>query len=74
MELGKVTSKGQTTIPKKIRDKCGLRAGDVLAFSVEDDRVVLRKIAPHDVEYLRGLEGTLGEWLGAEDEAAYRDL
>jgi AbrB family looped-hinge helix DNA binding protein len=74
MELGKVTSKGQTTIPKAIREKCGIRPGDVLAFEVEGERVVLRKVRSEDADYLRGLEETLEEWLSPEDEAAYRDL
>ena len=74
MELGKITSKGQMTIPKAIRERCGLHEGDVVAFSVEDDRIVLRKLRPQEGEYLRGLEATMSEWLSVEDDEAYRDL
>lgn len=40
-----VTSKGQVTIPKKIRDLLGIRAGSVVRFRVDvDGRVTLHKI------------------------------
>ena len=32
MNLSKITARGQTTIPKKIRDEAGLIEGDILAF------------------------------------------
>ncbi|MEX1255367.1 MAG: AbrB/MazE/SpoVT family DNA-binding domain-containing protein [Dehalococcoidia bacterium] len=37
MPTAKVTSKGQVTIPKKVRDGLGIRPGDELAF-VQDGR------------------------------------
>jgi antitoxin PrlF len=37
----KVTSKGQVTIPKPVRDALGLKAGDDLMFRVEGNRAVL---------------------------------
>lgn len=55
MALATLTSKGQTTIPKEIRDLLGLAPGDKLDFVVESDgRVVLRP-ATLDVRQLRGL-------------------
>jgi AbrB family looped-hinge helix DNA binding protein len=36
MDKAKVTSKGQITIPKAVRDELGLRAGDEIEF-VEDE-------------------------------------
>jgi len=32
-----ITTKGQVTIPKRVRDSLGLRAGDRLEFEVEPD-------------------------------------
>lgn len=32
----RVTSKGQVTVPKEIRDALGIRAGDSLVFEVEN--------------------------------------
>lgn len=74
MELSKITARGQTTIPKTIRDAVGLREGDVLAFEVEGDHLVVRKIAPDQDDYLRGLSKAMDEWTSPEDEAAWRDL
>jgi antitoxin PrlF len=55
MAVATLTSKGQTTIPKEIRDLLGLAPGDKLDFIVESDgRVVLRP-ATVDVRKLRGM-------------------
>lgn len=35
-----VTSKGQVTIPKEIRDRLGLEAGQEVEFVLEDDETV----------------------------------
>lgn len=43
MELAKITSKGQVTIPKNIRELMGLDIGDQIAFLVEDDKVLIIK-------------------------------
>lgn len=39
----RVTSKGQVTIPKSVREALGLDAGDELVFRVERSRAVLAK-------------------------------
>lgn len=55
MAVATLTSKGQTTIPKEIRDLLRLAPGDKLDFIVDSDgRVVLRP-ATLDVRDLRGL-------------------
>jgi AbrB family looped-hinge helix DNA binding protein len=41
MELGTLTSKGQTTIPAEIRRHFGLNDGDRLQFFVEGDHIVM---------------------------------
>ncbi len=46
MPVSRLTSKGQTTIPKEIRDKLDLKPGDRIEFIVdEDNRVTLRPIS-----------------------------
>jgi antitoxin PrlF len=39
----KVTSKGQVTVPKVVRDALGIRDGDEVIFRVEGDRAVLAR-------------------------------
>jgi AbrB family looped-hinge helix DNA binding protein len=38
-----VTSKGQVTIPKVVREALGIKAGDEVVFRVEGDRAVLAR-------------------------------
>jgi len=44
-----VTSKGQITIPKPVRDTLGLKAGSQVSFEVQPGHVVLRKEVPAEV-------------------------
>lgn len=74
MKFARITARGQTTIPKSVRKAADLQEGDVVAFEVEGDRVVLRKVSTEQDAYLRGLGETMGEWTSPEDEAAWRDL
>lgn len=39
----KLTSKGQVTVPKAVREALGLEAGDELVFRVEGDRAVVAR-------------------------------
>jgi antitoxin PrlF len=39
----RITSKGQVTIPKGVRDALGLQEGDELLFRVERSRAVIAK-------------------------------
>ena len=43
MPNAKVTSKGQVTIPIEVRQALGLKQGDMLAFEVQAEYVVVRK-------------------------------
>lgn len=58
--LATITSKGQVTIPAPVRQRLGLRAGDIVAFVVEDDGTVrLRPPRYPTVASLRGAAGSL---------------
>ena len=46
METTTMTSKGQVTIPKAVRQQLGLTQGTRLAFVVEGDHAVLRPAMP----------------------------
>ena len=55
MPSSTLTSKGQTTIPKEIRDYLKLRSGDQIDFMVRvDGTVVLRPVTVH-VRELKGM-------------------
>jgi antitoxin PrlF len=54
MTYGTLTAKGQTTIPKEIRDKLKLKPGDKLMFVEDNGRLIIRpKNRP--VSALKGL-------------------
>jgi AbrB family looped-hinge helix DNA binding protein len=40
--LGKVTSKGQTTVPKEVRDFLGLQEGTQVEWTVEDGKAIVK--------------------------------
>jgi antitoxin PrlF len=50
-----LTSKGQTTIPKPIRDSLDMRAGDRMTFTLMPDGVVLMRVKNKRVAELAGL-------------------
>jgi AbrB family looped-hinge helix DNA binding protein len=54
MPSASLSSKGQVTIPKPIRDLLKVRTGDRLDFVVEGDRVVMRP-GTRDLRSLRGI-------------------
>lgn len=74
MLASKVTSKYQTTIPAKVREKLGIKQGDLVSFEIENGRVSLRRMTPLDVEHAKALTGTLTEWASENDEEAYGEL
>lgn len=43
-KLAKVTSKGQVTVPKEVRDALGVHAGDSLVFETRADYAVVRRV------------------------------
>jgi AbrB family looped-hinge helix DNA binding protein len=49
-----LTSKGQTTIPKEIRDGLGMKAGDRMTFTLLPDGTVLLRVKNKSVMSLAG--------------------
>lgn len=74
MEFAKITARGQTTIPKSIREAINLSEGDVIVFEVEGNRLVVHKARPSSDAYLQGLSEILSEWASPENEEAWCDL
>ena len=44
-----LSEKGQVTIPKRCRDRLGLRPGTVLDFEATQGKLIGRKVQPEDV-------------------------
>ena len=55
MPLATVTSKGQVTIPKSVREKLGVKQGDKVDFRVGDDGTVSVVPITYSVESVFGI-------------------
>jgi AbrB family looped-hinge helix DNA binding protein len=55
MPSATLTTKGQTTIPKQVRDHLGIRSGDRLDFVILADGTVVVKPGTTHVSELKGL-------------------
>ena len=50
-----LTSKGQTTIPKEIRDGLGMKPGDRISFTLMPDGTVIMRVKRKSVMNLAGI-------------------
>lgn len=50
-----LTSKGQTTIPKEIRDRLGMKPGDRMTFTLMPDATVVMRVKTRSVTALAGI-------------------
>jgi antitoxin PrlF len=55
MSVSMVTIKGQTTIPKKIRDHLKIQPGDRIDFVIDNNGKVVLEPATLDVKELEGI-------------------
>ncbi len=69
--ISKVTSKAQTVIPKAVREKLGLKPGDLLRYRFEKDRVVLERVSTQAED---DPFAAFTEWASEADERAYKSL
>ena len=65
MPTSTITSKGQMTIPKKVRDEAGLRPGDRVHYTVLADRTIIVRVKNLSVREL-GLKPKSGRHVAAE--------
>lgn len=74
-ERAVVSEKGRVTIPKRLRERIGIRPGQVLAFSENDGRLVATKATDEDpvasvygtLELDQPTDDVLAELRGARD-------
>ena len=69
MELAKITSKGQITIPKAIREKLKVKEGGKIIFFVKDGDIVIRNAALIALENIQEAFEGEAERLQLKDEA-----
>ncbi len=74
IQMSRVSSKGQVTLPKRVREAIGVGPGDAIAYDVAKGVVTLRRLEPIDLAFHAGLESTLAEWGSKKDDEAYGDL
>jgi antitoxin PrlF len=55
MPTATLTSKGQTVIPKAIREQLGLKPGDTIDFILQENGDILIRPAAQDVRKLKGM-------------------
>lgn len=66
MSDGKLTSKGQITIPKVVREALAVYPGDRVRFVVHDDRTVTLEAETVDLQSLRGAIKSGGKHISIE--------
>jgi len=77
MITSKLTSKSRTTIPQAVRAALGVKAGDELAYTIEDGRAVITKAPtklPRKGDPLEDPLAAFWEWDTEEDERAFAEL
>ena len=74
MDLSVVSSKGQVTIPKSVREALGLKPGDFVSLELEGDSVRLTFVPLADKTFSQSLQVGLSEWASDADETAFADL
>jgi len=65
MPTSKLTSKGQITMPKEVRDRLGLRPGDEVEFIPDNGSYVVRK---------RAARSPFGKYIGYLSHLAGQDV
>lgn len=68
MELAKVTTKGQITIPKQIRDFLNLREGSKIIFIQKGNDIVIKNSAMLALDKIQNAFDGEAERLGLETE------
>ena len=69
MEVAKITTRGQITIPIDIRKKLGVRDGDKVVFIEDQGRIVVANAAKVAFANLRAGFAGEAERLGLKDES-----
>jgi len=66
----KVTTKAQTVIPREVRARLGLKAGDRLAYRITPKGILIEKAQDQGEDPF----ATFTEWSSEADERAFQSL
>ena len=66
MEIAKLSSKGQITLPKEIREKLCLKEGDKVMFIEKEGEIIMLKSAENVINEMREAMNGEAERLGLE--------
>lgn len=69
--FSKVSVKSQTVIPRVVRERLGLKAGDTLRYRMTDEGVLLDKASGAEAD---DPFAAFSEWASEADEKAYGGL
>lgn len=69
--FSKVSVKSQTVIPREVRERLNLKAGDTLRYRVTDDGILLDKATATEAD---DPFAAFSEWSSEADEKAYGNL
>lgn len=71
LNISRMSAKGQTVIPKNVREKLHLKNGDVVRYVIRGKDVILERA---NDEAQENPFVTFNEWESANDEEAFKDL
>ena len=72
--VSRISSKGQITLPKAVREALGAVPGDLVSYEVEGNVVQITRLEPFDAAFHAALSQTMHEWASEQDDEAFRDL
>ncbi len=72
--ISKLTTKFQTSIPKEVREKLSVQAGDYVTFEIKGNVVTLKKAENIDKNLLKLMQKNMQEWNSKEDDKQFAYL
>ena len=74
MELAKITSKGQITIPAAIRKKLGVKDGDKVLFVQEGDKIIMMNASLNALLKAQNAFQGVADEIGVQNEQDVVDM
>ena len=74
MIQGRITAKSQTTIPRAVRAALGVGPGDIVAYEIREDEVVMKRAPKPVPDMFLANFSTFTEWDSEADRIAYANL